>query len=155
MSSWLGTSILSLGEWFIKRMPFVRHIYNASKQISVAISPGTHWFLHSFFVDKTFCFGMDHSSSNLIADQNTQAFKEVAIIRHPRIGEYAFGFITSSLTLQVCHVLHLLHLALLYLFFFWGGSYICCYFCLQTCFFFFYLSECLWILTVHFSSLSR
>ncbi|GMJ15679.1 CONTINUOUS VASCULAR RING [Hibiscus trionum] len=72
MSSWLGASVLSLGEWFIKRMPFVRHIYNASKQISSAISP----------------------------DQNTQAFKEVAIIRHPRVGEYAFGFITSSVTLQ-------------------------------------------------------
>ncbi|MBA0747494.1 hypothetical protein Gogos_004405 [Gossypium gossypioides] len=72
MSSWLGASVLGLGEWFIKRMPFVRHIYNASKQISSAISP----------------------------DQNTQAFKEVAIIRHPRIGEYAFGFITSSVTLQ-------------------------------------------------------
>ncbi|KAL7589540.1 protein LIKE COV 1 [Lactuca sativa] len=72
MSSWLGASVLTLGEWFIKRMPFVRHIYNASKQISSAISP----------------------------DQNTQAFKEVAIITHPRIGEYAFGFITSSVTLQ-------------------------------------------------------
>ncbi|KAA3457798.1 protein CONTINUOUS VASCULAR RING 1-like [Gossypium australe] len=72
MSSWLGASVLGLGEWFIKRMPFVRHIYNASKQISAAISP----------------------------DQNTQAFKEVAIIRHPRIGEYAFAFITSSVTLQ-------------------------------------------------------
>ncbi|KAI3827252.1 hypothetical protein L1987_01324 [Smallanthus sonchifolius] len=72
MSSWLGASVLSLGEWFIKRMPFVRHIYNASKQISAAISP----------------------------DQNTQAFKEVAIIRHPHIGEYAFGFITSSVILQ-------------------------------------------------------
>ncbi|KAK1266671.1 hypothetical protein QJS04_geneDACA019337 [Acorus gramineus] len=72
MSSWLGASVLSLGEWFIKRMPFVRHIYNASKQISAAISP----------------------------DQNTQAFKEVAIIRHPRIGEYAFGFITSTVILQ-------------------------------------------------------
>ncbi|XP_010915828.1 protein LIKE COV 1 [Elaeis guineensis] len=72
MSSWLGASVLSLGEWFIKRMPFVRHIYNASKQISAAISP----------------------------DQNTQAFKEVAIIRHPRIGEYAFGFITSAVVLQ-------------------------------------------------------
>ncbi|GKC42651.1 COV 1-like protein [Tanacetum coccineum] len=48
MSSWLGASVLSLGEWFIKRMPFVRHIYNASKQISSAISP----------------------------DQNTQAFKK-------------------------------------------------------------------------------
>ncbi|KAL9324600.1 hypothetical protein ACSQ67_009457 [Phaseolus vulgaris] len=72
MSSWLGASVLGLGEWFIKRMPLVRHIYNASKQISAAISP----------------------------DQNTQAFKEVAIIRHPRIGEYAFGFITSFVTLQ-------------------------------------------------------
>ncbi|KAJ9560823.1 hypothetical protein OSB04_005983 [Centaurea solstitialis] len=59
-------------EWFIKRMPFVKHIYSASKQISAAISP----------------------------DQNTTAFKEVAIIRHPRLGEYAFGFITSSVVLQ-------------------------------------------------------
>ncbi|XP_024979833.1 protein LIKE COV 1-like isoform X1 [Cynara cardunculus var. scolymus] len=72
MSSWLGASVLSLGEWFIKRMPFVRHIYDASKQISSAISP----------------------------DQKTQAFKEVAIIKHPRVGEYAFGFITSSVVLQ-------------------------------------------------------
>uniref|UniRef100_A0A1D1XT03 Cysteinyl leukotriene receptor 1 n=1 Tax=Anthurium amnicola TaxID=1678845 RepID=A0A1D1XT03_9ARAE len=72
MSSWLGASVLGLGEWFIKRMPFVRHIYNASKQISAAISP----------------------------DQNTQAFKEVAIIRHPRVGEYALGFITSVVVLQ-------------------------------------------------------
>ncbi|MBA0688596.1 hypothetical protein Goari_006371, partial [Gossypium aridum] len=53
-------------------MPFVRHLYSASKQISAAISP----------------------------DQNTTAFKEVAIIRHPRVGEYAFGFITSSVVLQ-------------------------------------------------------
>ncbi|KAI7739773.1 hypothetical protein M8C21_017199 [Ambrosia artemisiifolia] len=72
MSSWLGASVLSLGEWVIKRLPFMGHIYNASKQISAAINP----------------------------DQNTQAFKEVAIISHPRIGEYAFGFITSSVTLQ-------------------------------------------------------
>ncbi|PNY04875.1 Cov1 [Trifolium pratense] len=73
MSSWLGASVLGLGEWFIKRMPLVRHIYNASKQISAAISP----------------------------DQNSQAFKEVAIIRHPRVGEYALGFITSSVVLQI------------------------------------------------------
>ncbi|KAJ6798398.1 protein LIKE COV 2-like [Iris pallida] len=72
VSSWLGASVFWLGEWFIKKMPFVRHIYSASKQISSAISP----------------------------DQNTTAFKEVAIIRHPRVGEYAFGFITSSVVLQ-------------------------------------------------------
>ncbi|CAI9763943.1 unnamed protein product [Fraxinus pennsylvanica] len=71
-SSWLGATVFLIGEWFIKRMPFVKHIYSASKQISSAISP----------------------------DQNTTAFKEVAIIRHPRIGEYAFGFITSSVVLQ-------------------------------------------------------
>ncbi|KAL2467936.1 Protein LIKE COV 2 [Forsythia ovata] len=71
-SSWLGATVFLIGEWFIKRMPFVKHLYSASKQISSAISP----------------------------DQNTTAFKEVAIIRHPRIGEYAFGFITSSVVLQ-------------------------------------------------------
>ncbi|KAL9255548.1 hypothetical protein AKJ16_DCAP20791 [Drosera capensis] len=73
ISSWLGATVFWLGEWFIKKMPFVRHIYSASKQISTAISP----------------------------DQNTTAFKEVAIIRHPRVGEYAFGFITSSVILQM------------------------------------------------------
>ncbi|XP_031255105.1 protein LIKE COV 3-like [Pistacia vera] len=72
MSSWLGASVLNLGEWFIKKMPLVSYIYTASKQISAAISP----------------------------DQNSQAFKEVAIVRHPRIGEYAIGFITSTLILR-------------------------------------------------------
>ncbi|KAF2293148.1 hypothetical protein P3X46_018391 [Hevea brasiliensis] len=72
VSSWIGSTVFWLGEWFIKRMPFVRHLYSASKQISAAISP----------------------------DQNTTAFKEVAIIRHPRVGEYAFGFITSTVILQ-------------------------------------------------------
>eukprot|EP00271_Cylindrocystis_brebissonii_P015571 TRINITY_DN38502_c0_g1_i1.p1 TRINITY_DN38502_c0_g1~~TRINITY_DN38502_c0_g1_i1.p1 ORF type:complete len:271 (-),score=41.38 TRINITY_DN38502_c0_g1_i1:711-1523(-) len=72
VSSWVGASLLWVGEWFIRRLPLVKHIYSASKQISSAISP----------------------------DQNSQAFKEVAIIRHPRVGEYAFGFITSTLILQ-------------------------------------------------------
>ncbi|XP_078181528.1 protein LIKE COV 2-like [Carex rostrata] len=72
VSSWLGASVFWLGEWVIKKMPLMRHIYSASKQISTAISP----------------------------DQNTTAFKEVAIIRHPRVGEYAFGFITSTVLLQ-------------------------------------------------------
>ncbi|KAK3008661.1 hypothetical protein RJ639_015042 [Escallonia herrerae] len=72
MSSWVGTSLLALGEWFIKKMPLMSYIYTASKQISTAISP----------------------------DQNSHAFKEVAIIRHPRLGEYAFGFITSTVILR-------------------------------------------------------
>ncbi|CAL0319663.1 unnamed protein product [Lupinus luteus] len=72
VSSWMGATVFWIGEWVIKKMPLVSHIYSASKQISAAISP----------------------------DQNTTAFKEVAIIRHPRVGEYAFGFITSTVTLQ-------------------------------------------------------
>lgn len=40
MSSWVGTSVLALGEWFIKKMPLMSYIYAASKQISAAISPG-------------------------------------------------------------------------------------------------------------------
>ncbi|XP_075499627.1 protein LIKE COV 3-like [Primulina tabacum] len=72
MSSWVGTSVLALGEWFIKKMPLMSYIYAASKQISAAISP----------------------------DQTSQAFKEVAIVKHPRIGEYTFGFITSTVILR-------------------------------------------------------
>ncbi|TMW89519.1 hypothetical protein EJD97_017079 [Solanum chilense] len=72
MSSWLGASLLSLGEWIIKKMPLMSYIYTASKQISSAISP----------------------------DEDSHAFKEVAIIRHPRLGEYAFGFITSTIVLR-------------------------------------------------------
>lgn len=39
-SSWLGASLLRLGEWFIKKMPLISSLYSASKQISAAISPG-------------------------------------------------------------------------------------------------------------------
>lgn len=55
VSSWVGSTIFWVGEWFIKKMPFVRHIYSASKQVSTAISPGilpytnifmTHWHYH-------------------------------------------------------------------------------------------------------------
>lgn len=36
----------------------------------------------------------------IISDQSSRAFKEVVIIRHPRVGEYALGFITSTVTLR-------------------------------------------------------
>nr|GEU69314.1 CCT domain-containing protein [Tanacetum cinerariifolium] len=45
--------------------------------------------------------GSGVDQERLSQHQNTTAFKEVAIIRHPRLGEYAFGFITSSVVLQV------------------------------------------------------
>lgn len=43
VSSWMGATVFSLGEWIIKKMPFVKHIYSASKQISAAISPGNSY----------------------------------------------------------------------------------------------------------------
>lgn len=49
-SSWVGGTFFWLGEWFIKRMPFVKHLYSASKQISAAISPGNvicFWFCNA------------------------------------------------------------------------------------------------------------
>eukprot|EP00898_Chlorokybus_atmophyticus_P000960 jgi/Chlat1/1865/Chrsp141S02196 len=73
VSSWIGAWVLSLGEWIIQRVPLVKHVYSASKQISTAISP----------------------------DQNSRAFKECVIIKHPRKGEFAFGFITSEVCLQL------------------------------------------------------
>lgn len=53
VSSWMGAAVFSLGEWFIKRMPFVKHIYSASKQISAAISPGKYSYFIIWLVAKS------------------------------------------------------------------------------------------------------
>ena len=98
MSSWLGASFLGLGEWFIKKMPLVSYIYSASKQISAAISPGKFiWLCCIFFYNLVMTI---FNISLHVTDQSSNAFEEVVIIRHPRIGEYAFGFITSTIVLQ-------------------------------------------------------
>lgn len=34
-SSWLGSWMLAFGEWIIKRLPLVKHIYSASKQVGL------------------------------------------------------------------------------------------------------------------------
>ena len=74
VSSWLGSLLLQVGEWIIKKLPLVKHIYSAAKQVSAAVNP---------------------------ANETTQSFRECVLIRHPRNGEYAFGFITGSTLLQV------------------------------------------------------
>ena len=74
MSSWLGGLLLQVGEWIIKKLPLVKHIYSAAKQVSAAVNP---------------------------ANETAQSFRECVIIRHPRHGEYAFGFITGHTRLQV------------------------------------------------------
>lgn len=77
-SSWLGSVLLSVGEWIIKRLPLVRHIYSASKQVSAALNPEN--------------------------EAGAKAFQECVLIRHPRAGELAFGFITGRTVLQVGNV---------------------------------------------------
>ena len=74
VSSWLGGLLLQVGEWIIKKLPLVKHIYSAAKQVSAAVNP---------------------------ANEATQSFRECVLIRHPRNGEYAFGFITGQTLLQV------------------------------------------------------
>ena len=74
MSSWLGGLALQVGEWIIKKLPLVKHIYSAAKQVSAAVNP---------------------------ANESTASFRECVIIRHPRQGELAFGFITGQTILVV------------------------------------------------------
>jgi uncharacterized membrane protein len=73
-SSWIGGAFLGLGEYIIRKVPLVKHIYSAAKQVSGAVSP-------------------DHGATN--------SFRECVIIRHPRNGEYAFAFITGQTTLAM------------------------------------------------------
>ena len=38
VSSWIGSTVFWLGEWIIKRMPFIKHLFSASKQVGAAFS---------------------------------------------------------------------------------------------------------------------
>lgn len=35
VSSWIGGIFLSIGEWIIKKLPLIKHIYSAAKQVSI------------------------------------------------------------------------------------------------------------------------
>mmetsp|Transcript_23120 Transcript_23120/g.75376 ORF Transcript_23120/g.75376 Transcript_23120/m.75376 type:complete len:253 (+) Transcript_23120:30-788(+) len=71
-SSWIGNLLLSLGEWIIERVPLVKSVYSAMKQISSAMNP--------------------------VSEKGS--FRECVVIRHPRRGEYAFAFLTGHTQLQ-------------------------------------------------------
>ncbi|KAG1676037.1 hypothetical protein FOA52_014902 [Chlamydomonas sp. UWO 241] len=74
ISSWVGNTLLGIGEVVIQWMPIIKHIYSASKQVSAALNPES---------------------------ESTNAFQECCLIRHPRHGEYAVAFVTGKTTLQV------------------------------------------------------
>jgi uncharacterized membrane protein len=72
-STWIGGALMGLGELVIKKVPLVKHIYSAAKQVSAAMAP---------------------------SQDSAQSFRECVIIRHPRNGEWAFAFITGSTILS-------------------------------------------------------
>lgn len=38
-SSWIGSAFVGLGEYIIRKLPLIKHIYSAAKQVSAAVSP--------------------------------------------------------------------------------------------------------------------
>lgn len=82
VSSWVGGALLSVGEWIIKKLPLIKHIYSAAKQVTAGLNP---------------------------ENENAKSFRECVVIRHPRHGEYAIAFITGETVFQVriCSLLQL------------------------------------------------
>lgn len=74
VSSWIGGALLSLGEWMIKKLPLVKHIYSAAKQVTAGLNP---------------------------ENAEAKSFRECVMVRHPRHGEYAIGFITAETILRL------------------------------------------------------
>jgi len=74
----------------------VKHIYNAAKQVSGAVSPD-HETANSFrYVEP--CFSLVQHM--LLLNASILFCRECVLIRHPRVGEYAFGFITGQTFVQ-------------------------------------------------------
>jgi uncharacterized membrane protein len=65
-SSYVGGALISLGEWVIRRLPLVKHVFSAAKQISAAISPG----------------GVE--GENGVGG----SFRECVLVKNPRLGNY-------------------------------------------------------------------
>lgn len=146
MSSWLGGLLLQVGEWIIRKLPLVKHIYSAAKQARAPPVPPPHPPFSSLpyiFIAKTAAwqgrpflrcmsplppsnikcalvpahgrrrgctapsssadagFAEQVSAAVNPANEGSQSFQECVLIRHPRHGEFAFGFITGSTSLQV------------------------------------------------------
>lgn len=63
----VGRKFIKVGEELVMRLPLVKSVYTAVKQLVDAFSP-----------------------------HNTNAFKKFVIVEYPRQGAYAFGFLTSN-----------------------------------------------------------
>ena len=54
VSSWLGGLLLQVGEWIIKKLPLVKHIYSAAKQVNDLQSGKYMFFLRDQWQDEAF-----------------------------------------------------------------------------------------------------
>jgi uncharacterized membrane protein len=69
----LGRKLVSLGEGLLGRIPFVRNVYNAIKQIAATV---------------------------LTAD--SKAFRKVVLVQYPRAGLWSIGFLSNEKVLADC-----------------------------------------------------
>jgi uncharacterized membrane protein len=67
----VGRRVLALGDRVLLKVPIYRRLYPSVKMLIDSFSP-----------------------------ERRSAFREVVLVQHPRAGEYAFGFVTSEVTLE-------------------------------------------------------
>ncbi len=67
----VGRRVLALGDQVLLKVPIFRRLYPSVKMLIDSFSP-----------------------------ERRSAFRAVVLVQHPRPGEYAFGFVTSELTLE-------------------------------------------------------
>jgi len=67
----VGRRVLALGDKLLLKVPIYRRVYPSVKMLIDSFSP-----------------------------ERRSAFRAVVLVQHPRPGEYAFGFVTSELTLE-------------------------------------------------------
>jgi uncharacterized membrane protein len=80
-SSYVGSAALGLGEWVLRRLPLVSHVYSAAKQVSAALDP-------------------TGGASSDGGSPQAGPFRECVLFPHPRMGgALMLGFVTGSTTL--------------------------------------------------------
>jgi len=79
-SSYVGGALISLGEWVIRRLPLVKHVFSAAKQISAAISPSG-------------VEGGEHGVGG-------GSFRECVLVKNPRLGNFMLAFVTGATRLR-------------------------------------------------------
>ncbi len=67
----VGRRVIAWGDTLLLRVPVYRRLYPSVKMLIDAFSP-----------------------------ERRSSFKAVVLVQHPRVGEYAFGFVTSEVTIE-------------------------------------------------------